>query len=295
MKPAPFEYLAARTCDEVIGALAAGEGETRVLAGGQSLLLEMNYRAVRPVQLVDINRVRDFGGLDVVTVPDSGPWLCVGPLVRHGRFEQQVEAGPLGRLLARAVHFIAHPPVRARGTMLGSLAYAHPTAEWPTLAVTLDARLDLVHEHGARTLSADDFITGSFATARRPDELLTRVCLPLLPTATGVAFVEHRRTAASFAQLAVAAALSAQDGVVADARIGLAGTAARPTRARAAEALLTGRAPTDEAINRAAAASVGVVDAPDDPHAGDSYRRHAAEVLVRRALMQARDDIAERT
>jgi carbon-monoxide dehydrogenase medium subunit len=297
VKPAPFDYVAATTPQQVVHELAAAPETTRVLAGGQSLVLEMNHRAVRPARLVDINPVADFDRLDTTTAAsDARAWLRVGPLVRHRAFERPAEPGPLGRLLARAAHVIAHPPVRARGTMLGSLAYAHPTAEWPTLAVTLDAELDLVHQAGTRTLRAADFLTGPFTTALRPGELLTRARFPLLPAATGVAFVEHRRTAASFAQVAVAAALWVEDGIVVDVRLGLAGIMPTPTRVREAEHLLVGRALTDRTISRAAAAAAAhLTEPPADPHASAAYRRHAAEVLVGRALRQAHDDAEERT
>lgn len=295
MKPAPFEYLRADTQDRVVACLAAAPDGTRVLAGGQSLVLEMNHRSARPSRLVDLNSVAGFDVLEVVRIPDGSPWLRVGPLARHRAFEKPVEAGALGRLLARTVRFIAHPPVRARGTMIGSLAYAHPTAEWPMLAVTLDAELEMAHAHGSRTLPAADFFTGPFSTARRPEELLTEVRWPLLGPGTGVAFLEHRRTAASFAQLAVAATLAVRDGTVADVRLGLAGAADRPVRAHGAESLLRGRRATPEAFADAAAAAAGEADPPPEPHASSGHRRHVADVLVRRALHQAYDDLTEPT
>ncbi|PZH06825.1 carbon monoxide dehydrogenase [Streptomyces sp. NTH33] len=298
MKPAPFEYAAVGSREEALRELAAAPETTRVLAGGQSLVLEMNHRAVRPARLVDINPVAGFDRLRISRTPGTGAWLRVGPLVRHRAFERPVEAGPLGRLLARTAHFVAHPPIRARGTMLGSLAYAHPTAEWPTLAVALDAEVDLARVHDSRTLPAEEFLTGAFSTALAPGELLVRARFPLLPAATGVAFVEHRRTGASFAQLSVAAALLVEEGVVVDARLGLAGAAARPVRARDAERVLVGRPPNEQVITAAAAAaSAYVADPPADPpagaHAAAAYRRHAVRVLVRRALGQALDDISD--
>jgi carbon-monoxide dehydrogenase medium subunit len=285
MKPAPFEYVAVRTAREAVDALAAVPG-ARVLAGGQSLVLELNYRTLRPVRLVDINRVAEFTGLDV-----TDGVLRVRPLVRHRTFELPVAAGALGRLLARTVRHIAHPPIRARGTMLGSLAYAHPAAEWPAVAVAFDADLDLTGPDGARTVAADGFFTGPFTTVRRPDELLTEARLPLLPPATGVGFVEHRRTHASFAQLAVAAALTVRDNTVHNVRLALVNAADRPVRARAAERFLTGQPLTLSAL-----AEAGQVAAADDadprpqPYTDTPYQRHAISVLVGRALHQALQD-----
>jgi carbon-monoxide dehydrogenase medium subunit len=291
VKPAPFDYLAARTPEEAVAALV--DGDARVLAGGQSLVLEMNYRTARPARLVDINRVEGFHGLDVA---DGA--LRVRPLVRHRAFEQATGSGPdggagaLGRLLARVVHHIAHPPIRARGTMLGSLAYAHPAAEWPAVATTLDAQLDLAGPGGTRTVGAGDFFTGPFETVREPRELLVQARLPLLPPAAGVGFVEHRRTHASFAQLAAIAAVTVRQGVVDWVRVGLVNAADRPVRAHAAEGALLGAAATAESF-----AAAGRVAAESDahprsqPHAGVEYQRHAVSVLVRRALDAALRDV----
>ena len=191
MKPAAFDYQAVRTPQEAVFALAEEPAEARILAGGQSLVLEMNYRRVRPARLVDINGVAELDGLET-----GDGALRVGALVRHRSFEDPVVADPLGRLLSQVSHYIAHPPIRARGTMIGSFAYAHPAAEWPAVAVAVDAELDLLGPEGERTVPAASFFLGPFATARQPDELLTGARLPLLGTNSGAGFAEPRRTQA---------------------------------------------------------------------------------------------------
>jgi carbon-monoxide dehydrogenase medium subunit len=248
-----------------------------VLAGGQSLVLEMNFRSARPRRLVDINRVTGFDQLAEV----AGK-LEVGPLVRHRTFTSPAVPGPLGGLLRRVAHHIAHPPIRARGTMLGSLAYAHPAAEWPAVATALNAELDLLGPDGVRTVVAGDFFTGPFRTVRRSEELLLRARLPVLPAGTRVGFAEHRRTQASFAQLAAVVAVTVTDGRV--------NAADHPVRARTAENELLGHELTDEVITTAArAAAAADADPGPKPYAGLDYQRHVVAVLVRRALIQARD------
>ncbi|WP_432994185.1 FAD binding domain-containing protein [Dactylosporangium sp. CA-233914] len=283
MKPAPFDYLAARSAGEAVAALA--DGGAQVLAGGQSLVLEMNYRRARPRRLVDINRI---AGLDRLEAADGT--LRVGPLVRHRAFESQAVPGPLGALLRRVARHIAHPPIRARGTMLGSLAFAHPAAEWPAVVTALGGRIDLVARGRRRTVAAEEFFTGPFATLRRPDELLAEVRLPLLPPGCRVGFAELRRTHASFAQLAVAAAVTLSGDRVAAASLGLVNAADRPVRARAAERVLIGRPLDDAAIAEAAGVAAGQdADPRPEPYADAGYLRHAVAVLTRRALGQARD------
>lgn len=283
MKPAPFDYLAARSPDDVVAALA--DGHTQVLAGGQSLVLEMNFRTARPRRLVDINGITGF---DRLTRDDA--MLHVGPLVRHRAFESGIVPGPLGALLRRVAHHIAHPPIRARGTMLGSLAYAHPAAEWPAVATALGAELELLGPHGRRVVSAGDFFTGPFTTTRRPDELLIEVRIPLLPTGSTVGFAEHRRTQASFAQLAVVAAVTLADGRVVSAQLGLVNAAGRPVRARAAETALIGRPLEDTSIATAArAVAEQDADPRPAPYGDIGYQRHVVAVLTKRVLTEARN------
>jgi carbon-monoxide dehydrogenase medium subunit len=178
--------------------------------------------------------------------------------------------------------------------MIGSLAYAHPAAEWPAVAVALDAELDLLGTEGARTVPAANFFEGPFATARRPDELLTGARLPFLDENSGVGFTEQRRTQASFAMAAVVATLTLVGENIGMARIALANAADRPLRARKAEHFLLGRPATAGAFAEAGRQAAREADPRPEPHASVAYRRHAIEVLVQRALQQALTEITER-
>ncbi|MFF4622231.1 FAD binding domain-containing protein [Nonomuraea jabiensis] len=296
MKPAAFDYVAPRTVREAVDALADNGRRTQVLAGGQSLILEMHLQRIRPELVVDINRVAE---LDHMDVDDST--VRVGALIRHDAFESgQAVPGPLGRLFARAVVNIAHPPIRSRGTMVGSLAWAHPASEWCALALALDADLEVHGTGGPREIPARDYFHGPFQTARGPDELITAVRFPLLADNTGVGFIEHRRTHFCFAQVAVAATLTARDGMITEARIGLVNCADRPVRARAAERALIGadlappagrRVPGDHPFARAGRIAAEQDAAPvAEPYADVEYRRQAIAVLVGRTLCEAARD-----
>ncbi|MEV4747177.1 FAD binding domain-containing protein [Streptosporangium sp. NPDC049248] len=307
MKPAAFDYIVPGTVGEAVGALAEAGERARILAGGQSLILEMRCRRCLPELVVDINRVQ---GLDRLRVEDGG--LQVGALVRHRAFESpRVAPGPLGRLLSRTVVNIAHPPIRALGTMAGSLAWAHPAAEWGAVAVGLDADIELRGRAGTRTVAAHDYFHGPHRTECRPQEMITSVRLPLLDDTVGVAFVEHRRTRAGFAQVAVAVALTVLDGVITQAFIGLANAADRPVRAQVAELSLIGAEigasfcgpalfgsahfypdsldghPFGHAARIAAE---GDADPCARPYADVEYQRQVVAVLVGRALCQAASD-----
>jgi carbon-monoxide dehydrogenase medium subunit len=297
MKPAAFDYVVAHTVPEATAALADAGSQARVLAGGQSLILEMHLQRITPRLVVDINRIP---GLDELRVNEGV--LHVGALVRHRMFENARSVpGPLGSLFAQAARNIAHPPIRARGTMVGSLGWAHPASEWCAIAVALDADIGLDGRGGARSIPAKDFFVSQHLTTRRPEELITAVRYPLLGDETGVAFVEHRRTHFSFAQAAAAAAITVHDGVISDVRIGLANCADRPVRARNAERSLLGIEPGEAVTGYRLPdshpfAEAGRIAALHDaepfaePYADLEYRRHSIAVVVGRALRQAAED-----
>ncbi|WP_225821696.1 FAD binding domain-containing protein [Streptomyces naphthomycinicus] len=297
MKPASFDYVVPRTVAEAVEALGDTGREAQVLAGGQSLILEMHLQRIRPGAVVDINRVPELDGMRV-----EGDELRVGALVRHAAFEPATAVpGPLGALLSRAVVNIAHPPIRSRGTMAGSFGWAHPASEWCAIGVALDATVEVTGPAGARDLPARDYFLGPHRTARRPQELITAVRLPLLGADTGVGFIEHRRTHFTFAQVAVAAALTVHDGVIVDARIGLVNAADRPVRAHAAERSLlgaeTGRLPAGPRLpDGHPFALAGRIAAREDaapvaqPYADVEYKRQAVAVLVGRTLLEAAAD-----
>ncbi|MEV7930802.1 MULTISPECIES: FAD binding domain-containing protein [unclassified Kitasatospora] len=297
MKPAAFDYVVPRTVPEAVEALGDLGRKAQVLAGGQSLILDMHLQRIRPELVVDINRI---AGLDRLSV--DGDTLRVGALVRHGAFESaQAVPGPLGALFAHAAVNIAHPPIRSRGTMVGSFAWAHPASEWCAIGTALGADIEVRGLEGRRTVAARDWFHGPHRTARRPQELITAVRFPLLGDDTGVGFVEHRRTHFCFAQVAVAAALTVCDGVISEARIGLVNCADRPLRAHAAEQSLIGtevgapvdgyRLPDGHPFTHAGRIAATQDAAPlPEPFADVEYKRHAIAVLVGRTLCQAAND-----
>lgn len=299
MKPAAFEYAAPESVPAAVEALARGGDGAAVLAGGQSLLIEMRYRERRPTLLVDINRIPTLAGLDVLTgqttalagagdgAGDGGPVLRIGALARHAELERAAFDDPLAALLREAGRHVAHPPVRNRGTFAGSVAWAHPAAEWNALTAGLGGRIVLAGPDGPRTVPAGEWYRGRHRTDLRPGELVTEVRLPLLGAGTAVRFAELRRTHGSFPLVAVAVAVRLDGGRVADARIGLANAADVPLKATAAEDLLRGAEPTAEAVREAAELAAEHTDPVPEHYCSPRYRRHVVSVLVRRCLTGA--------
>jgi carbon-monoxide dehydrogenase medium subunit len=272
VKPAAFTYEAPTSVAEAVAALA--EDGAVVLAGGQSLVLELVYRDQRPRVVVDVNRV---AGLVYQREDDAG--LVLGALVRHAELERG-GADPVRRLLALVAPYVAHPPIRSRGTFCGSLAWGHPAAEWNAVALAFDAEVLLSSAGGSRTVAAQDWYLGRQATVRRPDELVTAVRLVGVPPGTGTGFAEHRRTHASFADVAVVCAVTAAGGTVTGVRLAVAGLGDRPLRLTGPEQAVLGAGVEEAAaeVRRQA----GRADLP-----GDDHQRAVAAVLAGRTVAQA--------
>lgn len=293
MKPVDFDLHQPAALGQALDLLAAYGDEAKVLAGGQSLVPLLNFRLARPEHVIDIGRI---GGLDGVHAagpagPDAhaeGPLVAIGTMVRQSHAERSALIAARCPLLASALPWIAHPPVRTRGTIGGSLAHADPAAELPAVAVALGATFIAARAGGTRAIGADRFYQGYLTTALAPEELLTEIRFPAAAPRTGAAFTEVARRRGDFALVGCAAQVTLEGGGIADARICLSGVAAVPVRCAVAEDLLRGQ-PLEAALAAAAEAAAAGLNPPADLHASAEYRRHLATVLVRRTLTQAHE------
>lgn len=283
MKPAPFEYHAPTERQAALALLAESGFDAKILAGGQSLVPAMNFRLARPSVLIDVNRVDDLFG---VRIGDDGSTL-IGAMTRQRELERSPLIAAHVPLIAEAMPHIAHPQIRNRGTIGGSLAHADPAAELPALAVALDARLRLQSQSGERWLPAADFFLGVLTTALEPDEMLVEVVIPALPARAGTAFDEIARRHGDYAMAGAAAVVTLDhDGTIAGCALVLMAVGDAPIRVRAIEAL-RGEQPTPETISAAAESLDGEIDPPNDLHATAAYRRHLVKSLARTTLTRA--------
>jgi carbon-monoxide dehydrogenase medium subunit len=286
VKSPPFAYRSASSVRQAVDVLAQAGADAAVLAGGQSLLIDLHYRRVRPLLVLDINPVRELERVRVDTEANGG-MARIGALVRHRELESLPLGDPLMRLLGLIARYVAHPPIRTRGTFAGSVAWAHPAAEWCALTAGLAGTVETSGAAGQRRVPAAEWFAGRHRTARRPDELVTAVWLPLLGAGAGVGFAEHRRTHASFAMAASCAAVRLTAGRVTWARIGMANAADIPVRAVAAERLLVGNSVSRALLADAAEQAAAAADPVPEPYCSREYRRQALRVLVRRSLTAA--------
>jgi aerobic carbon-monoxide dehydrogenase medium subunit len=290
VKPAPFAYLAPRSVDEALAHLAEHGSEARPLAGGQSLVRLMNTRLATPSVLIDINRIGELAAIS----RENGA-VRIGAVARQRACETSPEVSDGVPVFAEAVRQVAHPSVRRRGTAVGSVAFADPSAELPAALLAADGEVVARSSRGERSIAADDFFTGPFTSALAPDELAVALRIPVTAERPGAAFVEESRRHGELPMCGVAAVVTLDgNGAVAQARIALCGVHRRPIRARDAEAALQSEHPDDELLQAAGALAASAADPVGDCHGSAAFRRHLAAVLTRRALATAISRAEER-
>jgi len=279
MKWPAFGYARAASLAELWALLAQhGEG-ARMIAGGQTLLATLAFRLSEPAILVDITRIPALR-----SIARHGELLRIGALTRHAELGRDPLVARHAPLLAEAVPLIAHPAIRNRGTLGGSLAYADPAAELPACVVALDATLILASAAGERRVQAGAFFTGLFETALKPGELIAAIEVPVATPATRCAIEEVARRSGDYAMAGLAACLAMDRARVVTARLVFFGVGGSPVVAARANAALAGRVLDDAAIAEAAAALDADLDPPSDLHGPPAMKTYLAKVLTRRAL-----------
>jgi CO/xanthine dehydrogenase FAD-binding subunit len=283
MKPPPFEYDAPETLDGVLTLLAEHADDAKVLAGGQSLVPLLNFRLARPARIVDINRV---GELDYIR--RRAGRLHIGALTRQASLERSDIVGAYWPLLHDALRWVAHPQIRNRGTVGGSIAHADSAAELPVALAALDGAVRVRSARGERTVGWRELFVTHLTTSLDPDELLVEVEVPPVTPQTGTAFAEYARRHGDFALGGASVTITLDpSGTCVTAAVALLGAAPTPIRAGEAERVLVGRPVDEGAVREAAAAAVRDVNPTGDIHGGSAYRRRLIEAMVRRAITEA--------
>jgi carbon-monoxide dehydrogenase medium subunit len=282
VKAPGFDYVRAEDLDHARALLAEYGDDARILAGGQSLVPLLNMRLASPAVLIDINRI---AGLETIEQGPEG--LSIGALVRHSQVMRSDRIRAQAPLLGQAIPHVAHDGVRNRGTFGGSLALADPAAELPACALALDASLSLSSNAGGeRRVRARDFFLGLYQTALRPDEMLTRVALPVARPDQRFAFQEVARRHGDYAILGLAATASLKERVVGDAVLCFFATGDRPMLAEAAADCLNGQLAARVDCAEAIEAIGQDVEFTGDPQSSAELRRHLSGVLLKRAVGQ---------
>ena len=285
MKPAPFEYVRPASVEQAIEALREAGPGAKALAGGQSLIPALNFRLAQPSLLVDLAGIDELRGIQ----PTAGGGLTIGAMTRQRTVERSELVLERAPLVSETMAWVAHPQIRNRGTIGGSLAHADPAAELPAVMLALDAAFHLHGPAGLRRIPAREFYVGLFQTALAPSELLVEIEIPAARPGSRFALEEVSRRHGDFALAGVAVALTpAGDGSIGDVAIGLFSVGDRPHLSEAGSNVLRGRTLDARAIAETAEATAAALDPPGDIHATPAYRRHLVQVLTRRALERLR-------
>lgn len=281
MKPAPFEYHAPTSLEQALDLKSRFGDEAKILAGGQSLVPAMNFRVVQPGMLIDLNQVPELG-----YIREEENYFRIGAMTRERQLELQDSIEKRAPLLHEAAPHIAHPQIRNRGTIGGSIVNADPAAELPVLMLAMNARLKARNITGERWVDARDFFVGMFTTALEPDEILVEIELPFMPPRTGWSFLEVAPRAGDYALMGVAVLLTLEEmGKCKSAKLVYLNAGDGPVDAKEAAGLLEGELLNDELIQSVAeTASESEVNPFGNIHASPDYQRHLANVLTKKAL-----------
>jgi carbon-monoxide dehydrogenase medium subunit len=278
MKASAFAYARATSVANALELLAVHGDKARVLSGGQSLIPAMNLRLVSPELIVDIGEISELRGIAV-----KGETLVVGALTRHADVLKSSDIVKYTPLLAAAVAHVAHPAIRNRGTIGGSLAQADPASELPACMLALDATIVVRGPAGERRIAAAEFFTGIYETKLTPQDLLVAIEVPAARKGSAHFFREFARRHGDYAIVGLAAQAVLEGDRFASLRLGYFAVGDKPVLANVA-ARLTGVAITPALLAEASAALSDELDPYEDQQASPAMRRHLATVLLTRCI-----------
>jgi CO/xanthine dehydrogenase FAD-binding subunit len=281
MKPAKFEYFAPTTVDAAVQALAAANGEGKVLAGGQSLLPLLNFRMARPSVLIDLNGIKELSFIEL-----RGESVAIGALTRHREIEHSTLIASNLPVMSAAMRHVAHLAIRNRGTIGGSLSHADPAAELPMMAMFYGASLTVQGPEGRRAIAAKDFFVDALTNCLEPEDIVVEIEFPILQH-DGWAFEEVARRFGDFALASVAVSIRRGKSGIEDARVAVMGVADTPLRLDNVEQQLCEIEVDSRMPDRFSEWVTSSVTPNSDLHASGEYRKHLLCELAKRAMRTA--------
>jgi carbon-monoxide dehydrogenase medium subunit len=282
MFPAAFDYRAPVSLDEALGLLAERGDDAKVMAGGQSLIPLLRLRFAQPALVIDIGRLPSMAEIK----RDDGH-VRIGALVRHVDVEHSKELAKLLPLMVEAVHWIADPLVRNRGTVVGSVCHADPSGDWGSIMMALNAEVVARSTKGERVIPVDGFFEGPFTTTLRPDEVVIALRIPLPSGTAGGSYHKLERRVGDFATVAVSVQVEMDGSKVKTAGIGLTSVGATNIKAKKAEQALVGHELTDEVIAEAARLAAAAAEPKEDVRGSIEFKKDVVRVFVQRGLKTA--------
>ena len=279
MKARAFSYVRPDTVDEALEAFAGAGDAAAYIAGGQSLVPALALRLQAPELLIDIAHIASLRGIEL-----QGEWLRIGALTRHCEALTNSLIARHAPLFREAAPHVAHPAIRNKGTLGGSISHADPASEFPAMALAMGAELEIANRDGIRRVAADDFFVDLFETAMQPGELLVAIHVPVVRPGHRWAFEELARRRGDFALVGAGILAEFADGVVSGIRIVFFSVGNTPMRARRVEEALTGRSLDKSAVAQAQSVVADDLAPPEDANVPPAMRLHLARILLGRLL-----------
>jgi carbon-monoxide dehydrogenase medium subunit len=288
--PPRFRYEAPRSIDEAVSLLQQGDGEAKVLAGGQSLVPLMKLRFASPELLVDIN---NLPGLDYHRVDPDGT-IHIGALCRHADLERSSILAAKQPTMAAAARVIADPIVRNRGTLVGSLCHADPQGDWAAVVTALRGYVTAQGSKGRRNIPITEFVTGPFQNALAYDEVAVEAVIPAPKGTVAGGYLKLERRVGDFATAGAAVALDMSGPVVTRAGIALTGVGGTTIDATDAAQALVGGPLSADSIGRAAELAAQAAQPRTDHRGSADYKRQVVRTFVERILTRVANPSSER-
>ena len=288
MKPPPFQYYAPASVEIALKLLHEHGANAHILAGGQSLVPDMNFRKIAPQVLIDINGIAELQAIEPAT-----DWLVLGAGVRQSALADCDPLTALCPIIPQVLEYVGYEQTRNRGTLGGSLAYGDPAGELPAMALALDAEFELSAHNRSRWVRAETFYTGAFSTILEPDEMLTRIRIPIPSAQRYWAFAEQpvKTYGKAIVGLALSVALTPKNLVEA-IRIAAWGLSDRPIRLYDVETVLSGRSLDKSSLDKATQSMQKTIHPPSDIHASSALRSHIAKAFLSKVIAEVCDQSA---
>ena len=286
MKASAFAYARATSISNALELLAAYGDRAKILSGGQSLMPAMNLRLISPELIVDIGELAELRGITFARFVSELAFSVAGSfggLTRHVDVLKSPEIAAHAPLLADAISHVAHPAIRNRGTIGGSLAHADPASELPACILALGATIIVRGSNGERKIAAQEFFTGIYETVLSPQELLVAIELPVARKGSVHFFHEFARRHGDYAIAGLAAQAIVEGDRFADLRLGFFAVGDRPLLAAAARKLVN-VVVTPAVLSEVSSALDQELDPHEDQEATPGMRRHLAKVLMARCV-----------
>ena len=280
MKPSKFAYVNAKTLDEAL--LSLKQPESKIIAGGQSLVPLMNYRLSQPSTLIDISSIIE---LSQISIKDHK--LEIGSLVTHNQAITSKDITKFLPIISFALEHTAHKTIRNSGTIGGSAAHADPSAEWPLLIMLLDCSINIISYRNSRTILAKDFFISELTTDLKEDEIIKSFNFPKIKQNYGWSFEEIVQRSGDFALFSAGSIIEIDHNIIINSKLCVGGAGETPIRLSNIEALIKGKNIESNFDNIKNDQFLSLLDPTSDEHASMEYRLHIGPQVIRNVLINS--------